>query len=111
MSNIKNWYVYSLNLLNKINKNINKKYINNLDKSFILDKLEFYIEYCKYNNIKIRRERIELIIQYELYKFSGIIDKNLPKNNHKRIAKFLNIFFIDEKHIYRQFLNEIKHKK
>jgi hypothetical protein len=108
MSNVHNWTEYTTDF---INKNIDKKYINNYSKTFIINKVELYIEYCKINKQKIRRERIKLILDYEVYKFSGYLDKNAPKNNHKRIAKFLNIFFNDEKHIYREFLRQIRLNK
>jgi hypothetical protein len=39
---------------------------------------------------------------------NGIVNKNISKNNHKRMGKFLNIFFKREQHIYNEFLDQIK---
>lgn len=91
------WDIYAIELIHK-----NK--VNNFYADLILNKVDLYIDYCMYNKRKIRRERIDLIVNYEIYKFNGFIPKNIPKNNQKIIREFLNLIFPDEKHIYREFL-------
>lgn len=85
-------------------KIIDKNKVNNYYKDFILNKVDLYIDYCHFNKHKIRRERVDLIINYEIFKFSGIVSKNIPKNNQKRIRDFFNLIFPEEKHIFREFL-------
>lgn len=92
-------YSYSNLKNNKVNK-------NTLDTA--IKTIELYADYCDYNNIKIRRERINMIISYYNFKESGKILPKISKNNMVKKRRFLILFLGYEKHIINDYIKNIK---
>lgn len=94
------YLTYSIITLNK-----NKFDIDSADDC--MKTIELYAEYCNYNKIKIRRERINIIISFFNYKHNGLAKPKISIHNRNKKRLFLFLFIPSEKHIINKYINEL----
>lgn len=75
-------------------------------KQEMIKAVDSYVFWCNIKQHKIRRERINLLIDYEVYKDTGKLSNRINRSNMKRKIAFLNYIYVNEEFIINRFVRK-----